>query len=380
MTPLHGALIRASRQFATLGALAAVTSCTASFQNAVDAQYYLFVSANGTSPYSINAFSLDAVSRLTEGTQNSVDNSSPLVVSHPSRPWIATSTYAGSPRLVTTYSVNAADGALTQMSQLTIGNQSLRALALDPIGEFIVVGMDTYLHLVRWDARTGAVTSLPGYDYVTLDIQVPAMAFHPNGIWLYVIRQSTISVSYLDVFSIAREAGTLTLMQSLALGANQDYRRLVMHPDGHTLIGSEVVSGGSGVVSFSIDPSTGLATYVTKNLGIIGGQGGFKFTSDGRYLVNWASAGSLQLYRLDSETHLLSLYFTQSTNVGSNTNIFDLAISPDGTKIYGAEYGAGKLYELGLDEASGYVTLLQTFTTPLQPQRIAIVRTLKPAP
>ncbi|MCB0074105.1 MAG: lactonase family protein, partial [Caldilineaceae bacterium] len=129
------------------------------------------------------------------------------------------------------------------------------------------------------------------------------IAFHPNGVWLYVINELDSTVTLCDY---AADTGAVTPRQRISTlptdfdGANT-CADIHVHPSGQFVYGSN--RGHDSIAVFTVDPATGALTAA----GHASTQGrtprNFTLSRDGQFLLAAnQDTGNVVVFRIDAAT------------------------------------------------------------------------------
>jgi DNA-binding beta-propeller fold protein YncE len=167
-----------------------------------------------------------------------------------------------------------------------------------------------------WDLSTGSYTT-PSSDFINFSFNEAAgIFFKPDGTKLYVIRESTSTVSIVSEYSLSL-AWDITTASFSASGSVAAARGIYISPDGTNL-------------------------YFTRN-----------------------SNDSVYQYSMSSAWDISSLSFVRTSSVSAQTTTpWDLAFKPDGTKMYVSET-AGEIHEYNLSTPWNIGTKAHVQTEPL---------------
>jgi 6-phosphogluconolactonase len=169
------------------------------------------------------------------------------------------------------------------------------------------LGLDKIL-IYRFDSNKGTLTpNSPAYAAVKPGSGPRHTAFHPNGHYAYVINEMGSTVT---AFSYDAKTGALKSLQSVSTlpqgyTGDSTTAEVQLSPDGKFLYGSN--RGHDSIVIFSIDPKTGLLTYVGHQSTEGKTPRNFCIDPSGTYLLAAnQDSDSIVVFRIDPQTGLLS--------------------------------------------------------------------------
>ena len=130
------------------------------------------------------------------------------------------------------------------------------------------------------------------------------MDFHPNQRWIYVLNELAGSVSVFDAKSYERLQTIATLPEDFDLPSKS--ADIHVHPNGKFLYASNR-SDNSSIAVYSVDPATGLLTFVEREHEGINVPRNFTLDPSGRYLIAANLDGNtLTSYRIDEASGALT--------------------------------------------------------------------------
>jgi 6-phosphogluconolactonase (cycloisomerase 2 family) len=243
------------------------------------------------------------------------------------------------------YSVDSTSGALTPLSGFPLSLKGVATSGLfvthDPQNRFLIV-VDTVgiaIHVLTINATTGALAEVPASPFVQLDAPPTSAVTDPTGQFLYVSNH----VSAMQAFNLS-SAGALTPvpggmvpLEGKAFLSATSINALHISADGRFLY----YANGSQLIVYSVNLSNGTIATLQN---IVGGptnvRGGFVFDPAGKYLYALGNGSTnLVTYAIDPTTGLLTQAATTTLlveTVGGNST---LTISPNGKFAYTIENG-----------------------------------------
>ena len=303
---------------------------------------------------------------------------------------------------ISEWSRNASTGALTALGRVLGDSQDggdvpnfdrPQVIAQSPDGLFLYAGVGNTtatstsgLAIFQRDPDTGALTYRGG---VTdgQDGAVLARPFalevspDPNGSFVYAGDFSdAVEGGALNVFSRNASTGQLTRVQTLShtpstVDGLDKVRWLALSPDGRSLYVSSHGNNALGV--YQIDAGTGMLTFAEAlQHGVSGVAGlvdpwGLQVSPDGAYVYVASHGsgldGSVDVFARDADTgELTPLDSIAQADVGFE-NPDDVALSPDGLRVYVTAQGElgpydGKLAVFSRDAGTGALALLGVLT------------------
>ncbi len=155
----------------------------------------------------------------------------------------------------------------------------------------------------------GADAKLAALSPATVSIDGPPapqgprhMAFHPNGQWAYVINQTGMTMTLLDVASggALTARATVNTRETGGPAAEQSASHVVVHPSGKWVFGAN--RGDDTLVSFTVDATGKLKAPKHVSTGGMGPRD-FAIDADGKYLyVGNQKSGSVFGFAIDAVT------------------------------------------------------------------------------
>jgi 6-phosphogluconolactonase (cycloisomerase 2 family) len=249
----------------------------------------------------------------------------------------------GSPGLLATFAVQPDTGALQQSSSVALPPNNLNvapAMTLNAAGTLLFVQSSGVIATYSVDTA-GNLTLVHAAD-VGFSGNPVVPVVNPAGTFLYVAATTSLGDTTLEQFAID-SSGALTQVSSLAVGQVGDPTNLVITPNGSTVylpIGPG--AGLPGVLTFSVDPSTGKLTQgATVNCncdnGLPDGGGAIAVNAQGTLLFQatfgeTVGAGGIALYAIESTGALIPLpnSFIGVGNPGGESFVLDSS----GTSLY----------------------------------------------
>lgn len=275
--------------------------------------------ARRVEPLAALAFGIDARSgQLTRLGEGLLPASCANIAVDGSGRWLFSASYGGA-----TIGVNpiGADGVPLAAQQVIATPPKAHAMCSDPSNRFAFatsLGAGLVLQF-RFDATTGRLTpNTPPELALRAEAGPRHLAFHPQAPFVYLLNELDASV---DVLALNREAGTLSLLQTVGAlpdGFSGEPWAADIHltPDGRFLYCSERRS--STLAAFAVDARTGRLSA----LGHVPTQAqprSFAITRSGRYVI---AAGQLSqrvsVHAIDAVTGRLN--FVTEHEVGRNPN------------------------------------------------------------
>jgi YVTN family beta-propeller protein len=203
------------------------------------------------SAYSINAGALDLI-----GTFASTSNPQSVAVD-PSGRFAFVAGFGG----IFGYSINPANGVLTQISGSPFGSGPFFAVTVDPSGSFAIASnfLNISLSVYSISSTTGALTEIPDSPFASGLIPT-SVAVDPSGKFCYTANFGGNDVS---AYRVSFPSGELSEIAGSPFGAGLDPIGVTVDPSGRFVY---VIKLGAGNVSgYEINPATGALSFVPKS-------------------------------------------------------------------------------------------------------------------
>jgi 6-phosphogluconolactonase (cycloisomerase 2 family)/fibronectin type 3 domain-containing protein len=306
----------------------------------------------------ISAYSIDEQTGELTGVPGSpfrAGDSARFVAINPA----GTFAYEGNPGSndVSAFSIDSHTGALSPVpgSPFAAGSRAY-FVAINPAGTFAYVAnyQSNNVSAFSIDSHTGALTPVPGSPFAAGSF--PAfITINPAGTFAYVLNEGGATYS-ISAYSINPSTGALTQVPGspFAAGGQQNTSAsITINPAGtfaYMVTGEG--SATSGILTYSIEPSTGALTPITGSPFAlpyayapvaINPAGTFAYVYTGGYQFD------ISVLNINSSTGALSVsgsYATGGAGLGSIT------INPQGTFLYGLNFGPITFY---IDSSTGAV-------------------------
>ncbi|MGA2639719.1 MAG: beta-propeller fold lactonase family protein [Spirochaetia bacterium] len=273
---------------------------------------------------------------------------------------------------ISAYSIGS-NGALTQLagSPFAAGSGP-EGVVVSPNGSFLYVADSGVGKVSGYSINAdGTLTPLSGSPFAAGPYP-SGIAISPNGSFLYVTNSGSKAVAG---FSIGSDGALTQLSGSpFTAGSGAVASAAVVSPNGSFLYLASLTN--SKVYAFSIDSGGGLGQLSSSPFALAGQDyGGIAVTPNGSFLyaTNYPGTHGLTAFSIGSDGALTQLSGSPYTITGA----WGDAISPDGSFLYVAVYGSGRVgaYSIGSDGALTQVTGSQ-FTAGTYPIGLAVA-TLK---
>jgi len=254
--------------------------------------------------------------------------------------------------------IDPASGVLAQLSSVTLRGSCVRAIAIDPTGEHLYVGVENITtsggsiqgFLI---GPTGTLTELPGSPVLVEDLP-ESMAMHPSGKFLYA---ATPDLSVLDRDPTT---GTLTVRGVF----NTPKRKLALNPAGDFLTASE---RDTNEISEFSDDSAGNVTETFVDRKPATGPDGVAADPLGDFFVvtEFAAANDNHggLSTLKRQTPGGEYLKTNTAPFGNGLVPAGPIFDPAGKFVYTTFFGDGTIARFVLDRNSGKLTSAGAPTT-----------------
>jgi 6-phosphogluconolactonase (cycloisomerase 2 family) len=290
-------------------------------------------------------------------------------------------------RSVFGFSIDQTTGSLTAVpgSPFSLSPEEPQMAVVDPTGSFLYVshqdscGDNCTGAISAFKINTdGSLTEIEGSPYNT-DYGTLGLAIHPSGKFLYAMNFMNCCNTPTDIsiFQVNATTGALTEIDGSPFQIDVAPLFATIHPNGNFLYATAEAEGGSGVVGFSINPTSGALTPLSP-FGISAGQNAGTIDIDGidnvLFVANAgvidSTDGSISAYQINATTGALtSVAGSPYTTTGSNP--FQLAVDRSCKFLYvtnGAPRGTMPNDVLGfaINSANGTLTAVpgSPFSTP----------------
>jgi YVTN family beta-propeller protein len=270
---------------------------------------------------SVSAYSIDPTTGALTSTSGGISGNSPefccftAVAVHPSDKFAYVANGDSTPRSVSMYNINGANGALKYFG--TIAAEGFpTSVVVDPSGQFVYVAAETdsgtpgpgSVSMYAINATTGALTSLGTIATGTMiaESSSNAIVVDPTGAFAYVTNSGSNNVS---MYSINATTGVLT--------------------------SGGLIDAGTTPLSVAVDP-TGKFAYVT-NFG----------------------SNDVSMYTINATTGAL----TSIGTIAAGSNPTSIAIHPSGGFAYVTNSASNDVSMYSIDSATGTLTFIGTIGT-----------------
>jgi 6-phosphogluconolactonase (cycloisomerase 2 family) len=270
---------------------------------------------------SVSSYSIDPTTGALTSTSGGISGNSPefccftAVAVHPSDKFAYVANGDSTPRSVSMYTINGANGALTYFG--TIAAEGFpTSVVVDPSGQFVYVAAETdsgtpgpgSVSMYAINATTGALTSLGTIATGTMiaESSSNSIVVDPSGAFAYVTNSGSNNVS---MYSINATTGVLT--------------------------SGGLIDAGTTPLSVAVDP-TGKFAYVTNN-----------------------GSNDVSMYTINGTTGALTPVGTIATEQSPTS----IAIHPSGKFAYVTNSASNSVSMYSIDGATGTLTLIGTIGT-----------------
>jgi 6-phosphogluconolactonase (cycloisomerase 2 family) len=270
---------------------------------------------------SVSAYSIDPTTGALTSTSGGISGNSPefccftAVAVHPSDKFAYVANGDSTPRSVSVYTINGANGALTYFG--TIAAEGFpTSVVVDPSGQFVYVAAETdsgtpgpgSVSMYAINVTTGALTSLGTIATGTMiaESSSNSIVVDPTGAFAYVTNSGSNNVS---MYSINATTGVLT--------------------------SGGLIDAGTTPLSVAVDP-TGKFAYVTN-----------------------FSSNDISMYTINATTGALTPVGTIATEQSPTS----IAIHPSGKFAYVTNSASNSVSMYSIDGATGTLTLIGTIGT-----------------
>ncbi len=270
---------------------------------------------------SVSAYSIDPTTGALTSTSGGISGNSPefccftAVAVHPSDKFAYVANGDSTPRSVSMYAINAANGALTYFGTIAVEGFPT-SVVVDPSGQFVYVAAETdsgtpgpgSVSMYAINATTGALTSLGTIATGTMiaESSSNSIVVDPTGAFAYVTNSGSNNVS---MYSINATTGVLT--------------------------SGGLIDAGTTPLSVAVDP-TGKFAYVTN-----------------------FSSNDISMYTINATTGALTPVGTIATEQSPTS----IAVHPSGKFAYVTNSASNSVSMYSIDGATGTLTLIGTIGT-----------------
>lgn len=264
-------------------------------------------------------------------------------------------------------SAAARTGLLAALSPASIALTGAAAITISPDGNFAYVLTGSSISMYSRNAATGQLTALSPATFSLTGGTHVFMAISASGASMYV---SSFAGDKLSV--LTRDISTGLLSNNSPSGITmQGAYCPVTSPDGTSVyIGVNRVGGT--IEQYSRNTTTGVLTALSPVLVTTGPiyVYGMCQSEDGGHIYtvcgNWG--GTVAWYSRDPDTKLLTLV----SSIAVGTNPRSIAISPDGTSIYVANYSSNTFSHYSRNTTTGALTFVANHAVSGNPINIAM--------
>lgn len=272
---------------------------------------------------------------------------------------------------ISTYGISATTGALTEVGTAVATGLGPKSVAVDSTGRFVYVannGGDT-VSSYSIEPATGALAEI-GSPLAT-GAQPHSVTVSPSGKVVFVTATGT-GVSVISIFTIDPASGALTVHPSGAVPAGISPAGVTVHPSGSF---AYVANLGGGIARYSITPRSGWLTSLGTETTAGGSPIAIAFDPTGRfaYVANNASSpnGSLSVYTVDALTGLLTANASGAT-IATGPYPTSVTVDPSGKFVYVTNHGTGGDVWVYAIAADGTLSKTGTATAGGKPIAIAV--------
>ncbi len=258
----------------------------------------------------------------------------------------------GGGNTISTYSVNAATGALTPVGSPVATGINPDSVAISPSGTFAYVANNGNLQaagtisVYSIQPGTGALTQV-GSPVATGGSNALSVRLSPNGAYAYVVNAHD---STIMAYGVNATTGALTPIGSpVATGFNPV--SLAVSPDGsHVYVANEY---GGTISTFSVDATTGALTPVGSQVQTGNDPFSVALSPSGAlaYVANLGD-GTVSAYAVDPTTGAL-IPIGNAIPTGEASSV---AVGPSGGYVYVANDGSNSVSALSIDLSTGALT------------------------
>lgn len=214
------------------------------------------------------------------------------------------------PSGIWTYSIDAATGALTQLSGSPFFSSWVtrpHSLVIDPTGKFVYVGDSregSTVSAYRINATTGALTEIPG-SQASSGPNAYKMLVDPLGRFLYIANiEEYPAINHISSYAIDAATGALAEIAGSPFEAGTEILTMVVDPTGKFLY----EACGSYVTGYLIDQVTGVLTEIPGSALPRVWTYAMAFDPSGRFLYianRWENV-RIACYAIDATTGILT--------------------------------------------------------------------------
>lgn len=261
---------------------------------------------------------------------------------------------------ISLYRVNTRTGVPTLASSLPGGGGEPTSISIPPNGKFAYVTncvplpASSFVSTYTIDAAGGGLTQVPGSTITTLKCPTAGL-IPPNGKTLYIANDlPTPSLSKVSAYAINHNTGALTAIPGSPFAAGTNTNLVSIDPAGRFLF-----AGGNNVLVYSINRATGGLVPVpgspfasASGDAIVGGV-----DPTGRFLyVSNPGSNVVSGYKLDPFTGSLTPIPGSPFLAGSNP--YGISIEPTGKFLYVANQLSNNISAYRIDSHTGALSAL----------------------
>ena len=334
--------LASSGPYLSMGVNTATGIALCASQGSTSGPTYAYVTAGTSGLYSfaIN-YQTTAPTSIATITTNLNNTNSPAV--HPNQKWLYVCNY-GSKNL-TLYTINSTSGALTYVSNTTIGTAvTLRAFAIHPNGlwGYAVNVTDAQIYSLSIDQSTGAVSAI---NNVATGVGPDSVSIDPTGRFVYVANQTDGTISQ---YSINQSTGALTSITT-AIASSTSPSQVFCEPSGRFVYASCWGPSGNSVCSqYSINQLTGALTSIAGAVSSGAWSGSVTGDPYGNFIYFGDQNSTLKCCSINQATGALTL-IQSVTSINGTTN---LAMDPRGRFVVSANTTGGQIQVMWIVSSS----------------------------
>jgi 6-phosphogluconolactonase (cycloisomerase 2 family) len=282
---------------------------------------------------------------------------------------------------ISVYAVDAATGVLTTVPGSPFAFPSSdggrpTAVAVNPAGTFLFVtsNNDSDVAVFSINAANGALTQVAGSPFPVTD-DCASLTIAPSGNFAYIA--SGFGSSYFSVFAI-NATGVLTPVAGSPFSAGSNVNSVTLNPQGNILYVTN--SGSSGVSqpnsnevwTYTINSSTGVPTLLSKirtqqgptSVALGGGTTDVTYTPTFAYVVNQGSntiASTVSAYAINASSGKIKAISGSpfpDGKAGTFASANSITVDPSGTFAYVANEGTNNVSAYTIKSSTGELTAI----------------------
>ncbi len=252
--------------------------------------------------------------------------------------------------------------------------KSVPFVTLDPSGQFVLVPSKTVstIAVFRLNARTGALTPVPGSPFAAKATSPFSLTFHPSGRYVYAAAR----FSGVGAYSFDVKTGAISPLPGSPYPAGERTRGISIHPSGRYLYASNGYS--NSVTAYRVNQKNGQLTRLPGSPFSVGDMGEIDYRAFGMedvpagaggipydvtvdpqgrfvFVANWAAA-SISTFQINPETGGLTM--VEGSPFFTGFNPYRLAVDPAGRFLYVTQFSSSEVAVHAIEGDTGKLSII----------------------